>query len=84
MEAGKERRKHRHCHVQDRQPVGFAVRLRELGLGVLNYLERKGWEVGGRVKTKGAHVHLWLIHVDAWQKSNQYFKAIIFQLIINK
>ena len=31
----------------------------------------------------GEYVHLWLIHVDVWQKSNQYFEAIINQLKIN-
>jgi len=34
---------------------------------------------GGRY----AYIHLWLIHVDVWQKSNQYFKAIINKLKIN-
>ena len=29
---------------------------------------------------KWAHVHLWLIHVDVWQKPSQYFKVISFQL----
>ena len=41
-------------------------------------------EVGGRFKREGTYVHLWLIHVDVWQKSNQYCKAIIFQLKIIK
>ena len=31
----------------------------------------------------GEYVHQWLIHVDVWQKSNQYFEAIINQLKIN-
>jgi len=35
-------------------------------------------------KREGTYVHLWLIHVDVWQKSNQYCKAIILQLKINK
>ena len=43
-----------------------------------------GWEVGGRFKTEGTYVHLWLIHIDVWQKSTQYCKAIILQLNINK
>ena len=42
----------------------------------------KGWEVGGRFKRKGAYVHLWLTHVDVWQKPNQCCKAIILQLKI--
>ena len=38
----------------------------------------KGWEVGGMFKMEGLYVLLWLIHIDVWQKSNQYSKAIIF------
>ena len=40
-------------------------------------------EVGGRFKREGTYVHLWLIHVDVWQKPIQYCKAIILQLKIN-
>ena len=43
-----------------------------------------GWEMGGRFRREGAYVHLWPIHVDIWQKSNQSCKAIIVQLKINK
>ena len=46
------------------------------------------WQVGslplvpsGKPRT---YVHLWLIHVDVWQKPNQYCKAIILQLKINE
>jgi len=28
----------------------------------------------------GTHVHLWLIHVNVWQKNPQYCKVISFQL----
>ena len=42
-----------------------------------------GREQGGKFKRKGTYVHLWLIHVDIWQKPIQYYKAIIFQLKIN-
>ena len=41
--------------------------------------------VGGReAKGRGTHVYLWLTHVDVWQKSMQYCKAIILQLKTNK
>ena len=30
------------------------------------------------------YIHLWLIHVGVWQKFNQYCKAFILQLKINK
>jgi len=35
-------------------------------------------------KTNNSYVYLWLIHVDVWQKSIQYCKAIILQLKILK
>ena len=40
-----------------------------------------GW--GGRREGGsrwGTHVHLWLIHVDVWQKPLQYCKVISLQL----
>ena len=40
--------------------------------------------MGGSFKRAGTQVYLWPIHVDVWQKSTQYCKAIIFQLKINK
>ena len=43
-----------------------------------------GWEVGGKFKREGTYTHLWLIHVDAWQKPTQYCKVIIPQLKIQK
>jgi len=38
-----------------------------------------GREVGGEVQGGGTHVHLWLIHVDVWEKT-QYYKVISLQL----
>ena len=38
--------------------------------------EGGGWGVQDGV----LHVHLWLIHVDVWQKPPQYCKLIIIQL----
>ena len=35
-----------------------------------------------RYKWEGTYIHLWLIHVDVWHKSNQYYRAIIPQLNI--
>ena len=43
----------------------------------------EGWagEGGARgVQDRGTHVHLWLIHVDVWQKPPKDFKVIILQL----
>ena len=39
-----------------------------------------GTEVGGD-SGWGTHVNPWLIHVNVWQKSLQYFKVISLQLI---
>ena len=35
--------------------------------------------LGGRFKREGTYVYLWLIHIGVWQKSMQYYKAIIPQ-----
>ena len=40
--------------------------------------------MGERFKREGTYVHLWLIHVDVWQKPTQYCKAVILQLKIIK
>ena len=39
---------------------------------------------GKEVQEGGAHVYLWLIHVDVWQKQTQYCKAVILLLKINE
>ena len=44
-----------------------------------NLEEWGGVGVGERFKREGAHVFLWLIHVDVWRKSTQDCKAIILQ-----
>ena len=43
-----------------------------------------GWEARRRFNRKGTCVHLWMIHVDEWQKPTQYCKAIIPQIKINE
>ena len=42
----------------------------------------EGWdgEGGEGGSGWGTHVHLWLIHVDVWQKPPQYCKVIVFKL----
>ena len=49
---------------------------------IVQYMFCGRWEGGSR--GRGRIAHLWLIHVDVWQKSNQYCKAIIFQLNLNE
>ena len=39
-------------------------------------------EVGERFKREETYVHLWLIHVDVWQKPSQHCKVTILQLKI--
>ena len=48
------------------------------------YMGGNGQEVEGNLKIEWANVFLWLIHVDVWQKSTQYYKANISQLKINR
>ena len=36
------------------------------------------WGGGRRFKREGTYVYPWLIHVDVWQKPEQYCKASIF------
>ena len=36
------------------------------------------WEMGSG--ERGIHVYLWLIHVEVWQKTTEFCKAIILQL----
>ena len=53
-----------------------------LRAGTLGRLRGMGW--GGRWERGsgwGTHVNPWLIHVNVWQKTLQYYKVISLQLI---
>ena len=39
-----------------------------------------GRQMGGRFKRERSYVYLWLIHVEVWQKTTKFYKAIILQL----
>ena len=39
-----------------------------------------GREMGGRFRREGIYVYLWLIHVEVWEKTTEFCKAIILQL----
>ena len=52
--------------------------------GVGDWREVPEGKVGRRYKRKGIYVYLWLICVHVWQTPIQYYKAITFQLKINK
>jgi len=59
----------------------FAVWLRKLKQGLCINLEGGlGREIGGKFKREGIYVHLWLIHVEVWQKTAKFCKTIILQL----
>ena len=67
------------CKIDDQ--CEFAVCLRKLKQGLCVNLE--GWderEMGGRFKTEGTYVYLWLIHVEVWHKTTKFCKANILQL----
>ena len=36
-----------------------------------------GRDMGGRFKREGTYVYLWLIHVEVWQKTAKFSKAIV-------
>ena len=60
----------------------FAVWLRKLKQRLCITLE--GWggvrkEMGWSFKREGICVYLWLIHVEVWQKTAKFCKAIILQ-----
>ena len=38
-----------------------------------------GWEMGGRFKSEGIYVYLWLIHVEVELKTPKFCKAIIIK-----
>ena len=47
---------------------------------VSNWRGEMGREMGGSFKREGTYVYLWLIHVEVWQKTTEFCKAIILQL----
>ena len=49
-----------------------------------NPMNRGAWKATHRPRGRTESDTIWLIHVDVWQISNEYCKAIILQLKINK
>ena len=67
------------CKIDSQQE--FAVWLRKLEKALCINLE--GWDEEGdrrEVQREGIYVYLWLIHVEFWQKTTKFYKAVIFQL----
>ena len=51
--------------------------------GLVHWDDPEGWDGeggGSRIQDGCTHVHLWLIHVNVWQKPLQYYKVISLQL----
>ena len=72
------------CRVLNRQFVGSSCTTQGAqSSSVMTPRGEMAVGVGGRLKKEQIHVYLWLLHVAAWQKPTHY-KAIIFQLKINK
>ena len=60
----------------------FVVWLRKLKTGALYQSRGEGWDrrwEGGSKRRGYMYVHLWLIHVEFWQKTTKFSKAIILQ-----
>ena len=65
---------------QDREQVGICCVTQELSPVICDNLE--GWDGvrdGRWIQERGdIYTHLWLIHVDMWQKSTHYLKQLSF------
>ena len=58
--------------------MGICCISQGIQMGALYQPGGLGW--GGTFKREGTYVHLWLIHVDVWQKTIKFCKAINLQL----
>ena len=64
------------CKIDSQQEFAMAKKLKQ-GPGVGGgRMERK---MGGNFKREGIYVYLCLIHVEVWQKTTKFCKAIILQ-----
>ena len=52
---------------------------RELSAMLCDDLDKGGWQVEGRLKRKGIHVYIELIHIVVQEKLTQHCKAIMLQ-----
>ena len=52
---------------------------RELSAMLCDDLEKGRWQVEGRLKRKGIHVYIELIHIVVREKLTQHCKAIMLQ-----
>ena len=54
----------------------FSVWLRKLKQGL--YINVEEWKTGGRLRSEGIYVYLWLIHVEICQKTKNSVKQLSF------
>ena len=61
--------------------MGICCMAQETQTGALYQLRRVGWGMRweGGSRRRYIYTHLWLIHVEVWQKTAQFYKAIILQ-----
>ena len=73
--------KHKYYHMLNRQLVGSCWATQDPHRCAV-MTERGGmwWGLGGRLKTEGTYVYLWLLHADIWQIPTRFHKAIFLQL----
>ena len=60
--------------------MGICCMAQKTQTGALYHPE--GWDGvgdGREVQKEGTYVYLWLIHVEVWQKTTKFCKAIILQ-----
>ena len=46
----------------------------------VHWIYSEGWDGDGGGRDSGTYAHLWLIHVNVWQKAPEYCKVISLQL----
>ena len=51
---------------------------------LMHWDDPEGWDGEGSGRGVQDGQHMWLIHVNVWQKPSQYYKAIHFQLKLKK
>ena len=67
------------CKIESQKETAIWLSKLKQGLGV-NPEGQDGVGDGREVQKEGTYVYLWLIHVEIWQKTTKFCKAIILQL----
>ena len=68
------------CKLSHVKRIASPGSMHETGYpGLVRWDDPEGWDAEWG-SGWGTHIHPWLIHVNVWQKSPQYCKAISLQL----